>query len=132
MLSLMQMAKTAAAASRHDEAGLAYIALLTNPTMGGVTASFATLADIVLAEPGARVGFAGPLVIEQTIRAKLPKGFQSAESMLEHGMLDAIVPRTELIDTVTLLFDQLLGVVEPVDQGSSGSGATPRSGGDPS
>lgn len=109
MLSLMQMAKTASAARRHDEAGLAYIAILTDPTMGGVTASFATLADVVLAEPGARMGFAGPVVIEQTIRQKLPKGFQSSEDMLQHGLLDAVVPRTELIDTVRLLLDSLLG-----------------------
>ncbi len=103
MLSLMQMAKTSAAAHRHADAGLPYVAVLTDPTYGGVTASFATLADITLAEPGARIGFAGPDVIEQTIRQRLPKGFQTAESLLQHGMIDEVVNRRELrarLDTV--------------------------------
>jgi len=103
MLSLMQMAKTSAAAQRHEDAGLAYISVLTNPTYGGVTASFAVLADVLLAEPGARIGFAGPLLVEQTIRQKLPKGFQTAESMLQHGMVDEVVPRRELKDRIELL-----------------------------
>jgi acetyl-CoA carboxylase carboxyl transferase subunit beta len=95
ILSLMQMAKTAAAVRRHGEAGNLYITVLTNPTTGGVTASFAMLGDIILAEPGALVGFAGPRVIEQTIRQKLPAGFQSAEFLLSHGFIDKIVPRGE-------------------------------------
>ena len=107
MLSLMQMAKTSAAAKRHADARLPFVSVLTNPTYGGVTASFAVLADIILAEPGARVGFSGPLVIEQTIRQKLPKGFQSSEFMLEHGMIDAVVARPELRDQVTLLLSYL-------------------------
>ena len=102
MLSLMQMAKTSAAARRHADARLPYIAILTDPTYGGVTASFATLADITLAEPGARIGFAGPDVIEQTIRQRLPKGFQTAESLLEHGMIDEVVDRHDLRDRVEL------------------------------
>jgi acetyl-CoA carboxylase carboxyl transferase subunit beta len=100
MLSLMQMAKTAAAVRRHDEAGLGYVALLTNPTYGGVTASFATLGDVLIAEPGAMIGFAGPVVIEQTIRQKLPKGFQSAESLLEHGLIDEVVQRRHLPERI--------------------------------
>jgi acetyl-CoA carboxylase carboxyl transferase subunit beta len=95
-LSLMQMAKTAAALARLDEARLPYISVLTNPTTGGVTASFAMLGDLNIAEPGALIGFAGPRVIEQTIKQKLPKGFQRAEFLLEHGMLDAVVPRSQL------------------------------------
>lgn len=96
MLSLMQMAKTSAAAQRHSEAGLAYVAVLTNPTYGGVTASFAVLADVLVAEPGAMIGFAGPRLVEQTIRQKLPKGFQTAEFMLRHGMIDEVVARGNL------------------------------------
>ena len=94
--SLMQMAKTAGALSRFHQAGLFYVAILTNPTTGGVTASFASLGDIVIAEPGALIGFAGPRVIEQTIRQELPQGFQRSEFLLEHGMIDMIVPRKEL------------------------------------
>ena len=94
--SLMQMAKTSAALKRHSDAGLLYISVLTDPTTGGVTASFAMLGDIILAEPGALIGFAGPRVIEQTIRQKLPKGFQRAEFLLEHGFLDAIVERSRM------------------------------------
>lgn len=96
MLSLMQMAKTAQALKRHDEAGLLYISVLTDPTTGGVTASFAMLGDVILAEPKALIGFAGPRVIEQTIHQKLPEGFQSAEFLLEHGMIDKIVPRGKM------------------------------------
>ena len=92
--SLMQMAKTSAAVKRHSDAGLLYIAVLTDPTTGGVTASFAMEADIILAEPGATVGFAGKRVIEQTTRKLLPKGFQTAEFVLEHGFVDNIVPRS--------------------------------------
>ena len=97
-LSLMQMAKISAALARLDDARLPYISLLTNPTTGGVTASFAMLGDFNVAEPGALIGFAGPRVIEQTIRQKLPKGFQRSEFLLEHGMLDAVVDRRELRD----------------------------------
>ena len=94
--SLMQMAKTSAALERHSKAGLLYVSVLTEPTTGGVTASFAMLGDIILAEPGALIGFAGPRVIEQTIRQKLPKGFQRAEFLVEHGFVDDIVRREEL------------------------------------
>ena len=95
LISLMQMAKTSAAVKRFSDAGGFYIALLTDPTMGGVTASFAMEGDVILAEPGACIGFAGARVVEQTTRKPLPKGFQKAESMLEHGFVDAIVPRAE-------------------------------------
>jgi acetyl-CoA carboxylase carboxyl transferase subunit beta len=94
--SLMQMGKVSAALSRLDEARVPYISILTDPTTGGVTASYAMLGDLNIAEPGALIGFAGPRVIEQTIRQKLPKGFQRSEFLLEHGMLDAIVDRREL------------------------------------
>ncbi|HZS08001.1 MAG TPA: acetyl-CoA carboxylase, carboxyltransferase subunit beta [Blastocatellia bacterium] len=97
-LSLMQMAKTSAALARMDDARLPYISVLTNPTTGGVTASFAMLGDLNIAEPGALIGFAGARVIEQTIRQKLPKGFQRSEFLLEHGMLDAVVDRRGLRD----------------------------------
>ena len=93
LLSLMQMAKTSAAVKRHSDAGLLYVAVLTDPTTGGVTASFAMEADIIRAEPGATVGFAGARVIDQTTRKSLPKGFQTAEFVLEHGFVDRIVPR---------------------------------------
>jgi len=93
LLSLMQMAKTSAAVKRHSDAGLLYIAVLTDPTTGGVTASFAMEADIILAEPGATVGFAGARVIEQTTKKALPSGFQTAEFVLAHGFVDSIVPR---------------------------------------
>ena len=95
MISLMQMAKTSAALKKHGDAGLAYFSVLTDPTTGGVTASFAMLGDIIMAEPGALVGFAGPRVIEQTIGQKLPKGFQRPQFLLEHGLIDRIVPRSE-------------------------------------
>jgi len=93
LLSLMQMAKTSAAVKRHSDAGLLYIAVLTDPTTGGVTASFAMEADIILAEPGATVGFAGARVIKQTTKKSLPDGFQTSETVLEHGFIDSIVPR---------------------------------------
>lgn len=93
LFSLMQMAKTSGAVLRHSEQGLLYLTVLTSPTTGGVTASFAMEGDIILAEPGATIGFAGARVVEQTTRKPLPKGFQTAESMLEHGFVDAIVPR---------------------------------------
>lgn len=98
--SLMQMAKTSAALERHSKAGLLYVSVLTEPTTGGVTASFAMLGDIILTEPGALIGFAGPRVIEQTIRQKLPKGFQRAEFLVEHGFVDDIVRRENLKETL--------------------------------
>ncbi len=96
VISLMQLAKISAALARLDQAKVPYISLLTDPTTGGVTASFAMLGDLNIAEPGALIGFAGPRVIEQTIRQKLPPGFQRSEFLLAHGMLDAVVPRKQL------------------------------------
>ena len=101
IVSLMQMAKTSAALKRHSDAGLLYINVLTDPTTGGVTASFAMLGDVILAEPKALIGFAGPRVIEQTIGQKLPKGFQRSEFLLEHGFIDAIVERPQLKETLS-------------------------------
>ncbi len=95
-VSLMQMAKISSALMRLDEAGLPFISVLTDPTTGGVTASFAMLGDLNIAEPGAQIGFAGPRVIEQTIRQKLPDGFQTSEFLLQHGFLDAVVKRSEM------------------------------------
>ena len=103
ILSLMQMAKTSGAVKLHSDAGLLYITVLTDPTTGGVTASFAMEGDIILSEPGALIAFAGPRVIEQTMRHKLPKGFQTAEFLLEKGFVDAVVPRKELRDTLSRL-----------------------------
>ena len=100
IISLMQMAKTTAALTKLDEAGILYISVLTDPTYGGVTASFASLGDIILAEPGAMIGFAGKRVIEQTIGERLPEGFQTAEFLLEHGFIDKIVKREELKNTI--------------------------------
>ena len=100
IMSLMQMAKVSGAVAKHREAGLLYITVLTNPTTGGVTASFAMLGDIILAEPGALIGFAGPRVIEQTIGQKLPVGFQRSEFLLDHGFIDKIIPRDQLRDTL--------------------------------
>lgn len=95
LLSLMQMAKISAALKRHSDAGLLYIAFLTDPTTGGVTASFAMEGDIILAEPGATVGFAGARVIEQTTKKPLPRGFQKSEFVLEHGFIDSIIPAVQ-------------------------------------
>lgn len=103
MVSLMQMAKTSAALKRHHGAGQLYVSVLTDPTTGGVTASFAMLGDIILAEPGALIGFAGPRVIEQTIGQKLPEGFQRAEFLVEHGFVDKIVKREELKETLAMI-----------------------------
>ena len=100
IVSLMQMAKTSSALAKHNEAGLLYISVLTDPTTGGVTASFASLGDIILAEPDALIGFAGPRVIEQTIKQKLPDGFQRSEFLLEHGFIDKIVERKDMKDTL--------------------------------
>ncbi|MDH3238672.1 MAG: acetyl-CoA carboxylase, carboxyltransferase subunit beta [Deltaproteobacteria bacterium] len=108
-LSLMQMAKTSAALARLSDAKLPFISVMTDPTTGGVAASFAMLGDIIISEPGALIGFAGPRVIEQTIKQKLPEGFQRAEFLLEHGMVDMIVERTKLKPTLT----QILRFLEP-------------------
>jgi len=105
--SLMQMAKASAAIARFHKARLPFISILTNPTMGGVMASFASLGDVILAEPGALLGFAGPRVIEQTIRQKLPSDFQTSEFLLEHGMIDQVVERKDLKRTIKLLLDYL-------------------------
>jgi len=114
ILSLMQLPRTTVAVDRFKESGLPYIVVLTNPTTGGVTASYAMLGDVHIAEPGALVGFAGPRVIEQTIREKLPDGFQRAEYLMEHGMVDMVVSRLELKATIARLLRILLKVpVEP-------------------
>ncbi len=103
VISLMQMAKVSAAVKAHSNAGQLYVTVLTDPTTGGVTASFAMQGDIILAEPGALIGFAGRRVVEQTTKSKLPDNFQSAEFLLEHGFVDAIIPRSELRDTLAEL-----------------------------
>ncbi|EQC80507.1 Acetyl-coenzyme A carboxyl transferasebetachain [Enterococcus sp. HSIEG1] len=103
IFSLMQMAKISAAVKRHSEAGLFYLTVLTDPTTGGVTASFAMEGDVILAEPQALIGFAGRRVIEQTIRQELPEDFQKAEFLLEHGFVDQIVPRTQLRERISQL-----------------------------
>lgn len=107
ILSLMQMAKTSAALSKLHQEGILYISLLTNPTTGGVTASFGMLGDIIIAEPKALIGFAGPRVIEQTIKQRLPSGFQTSEFLLEHGIIDMIVPRKELKQTISRIISFL-------------------------
>ena len=108
ILSLMQLARTTVVLQELKEAGLPYIVVLTDPTTGGVTASYAMLGDIQLAEPGALIGFAGQRVIEQTIREKLPEGFQRAEYLLEHGMIDMVVSRGELKDTLWQIISYLV------------------------
>lgn len=110
VLSLMQLPRTTVAVERLKEAGLPYIVVLTNPTTGGVTASYAMLGDIHIAEPGALIGFAGQRVIEQTIREKLPEGFQRAEYLMDHGMVDMVVPRQELRSTIARLLRLLLHI----------------------
>jgi acetyl-CoA carboxylase carboxyl transferase subunit beta len=109
VVSLMQLAKISAALARLDKAKVPYISVLTDPTTGGVTASFAMLGDLNIAEPGALIGFAGPRVIEQTIRQKLPAGFQRSEFLLEHGMLDAVVSRKELKPYIARALDFMVG-----------------------
>jgi len=109
MLSLMQMAKTSAAVARHGKAGLAYIPVLTHPTTAGVMASYATLGDVIVAEPGALIGFAGPRVIKETTQQDLPEGFQRSEFLLTHGLLDVVVPRKELKETLVRLLDFMGG-----------------------
>jgi acetyl-CoA carboxylase carboxyl transferase subunit beta len=105
ILSLMQMGKVSAALGRYHEAGGLFISVLTNPTMGGVAASFASLGDVILAEPNALIGFAGPRVVQATVKATLPKGFQTSEFLLEHGFIDRIVPRSELRTEIARLID---------------------------
>jgi acetyl-CoA carboxylase carboxyl transferase subunit beta len=112
-LSLMQMAKISAALARLDEAGLPYIAILTDPTTGGVTASFAMLGDLILAEPRALIGFAGHRVIEQTIRQKLPEGFQRSEFLLEHGMIDKVVERSHMREVLISSLRFMTGAKQP-------------------
>ncbi len=107
LFSLMQMAKTSAALARHHQKGQLFISVLSNPTMAGVLASFASLGDIIIAEPRALIGFTGPRVIEQTIRQKLPKGFQTSEFLLDHGLIDLIVHRKNLRNTVSDVISQL-------------------------
>jgi acetyl-CoA carboxylase carboxyl transferase subunit beta len=114
ILSLMQMPRTTVAVEMLREAGLPYIVVLTHPTTGGVTASYAMLGDIHIAEPGALICFAGPRVIEQTIREKLPEGFQTAEYLLDHGMLDRVTPRAELRDELIRITRMLLGLTPAV------------------
>ncbi len=103
--SLMQMAKVSAALARHDDAGGLFISVLTHPTMGGVAASFASLGDVILAEPKALIGFAGPKVIQQTVRVQLPEGFQTSEFLLDHGFIDRIVHRRDLRSTIAQILD---------------------------
>ncbi len=114
LFSLMQMAKTSAALTRLSDAGLPYISVLTDPTMGGVSASFAMLGDVNIAEPRALIGFAGPRVIEQTVRETLPEGFQRSEFLLEHGAIDMIVDRREMRDRVAGLLAMLTGRPAPL------------------
>ena len=120
-LSLMQMAKTSAALAKFDEAGGLFISVLTDPTTGGVTASFAMLGDVILAEPKALIGFAGPRVIEQTIQQKLPEGFQRSEFLLEHGMLDMVVERSRMREVLISCLRFLTGAGN-----SAGSLGSPR------
>lgn len=108
LYSLMQMSKTSAALARLGEHGIPYVSVLTDPTMGGVSASFATLADIIVAEPKALIGFAGPRVIEQTVREKLPEGFQRSEFLLQHGAIDMIVERRDMRDRIASLLSMLM------------------------
>jgi acetyl-CoA carboxylase carboxyl transferase subunit beta len=121
MLSLMQMAKISGALQRHQEAGLLYMPVLSHPTTGGVTASFAMLGDIIIAEPQATIGFAGRRVVEQTLREKLPDDFQTAEYLLNNGFVDLIVPRTQLKKTLA----QLIRLHQPVDAPTHDSHALP-------
>lgn len=122
ILSLMQMAKTATVLARLHEAAIPYISILTDPTTGGVTASYAMLGDVNLAEPGALIGFAGPRVIEQTIKQELPEGFQRSEFLLQHGMVDDIVDRRELRHTVARLLRHMLGLPAPAPLGVAEGG----------
>ena len=120
ILSLMQMAKTSVVLAQLHEAGIPFLSVLTDPTTGGVTASYAMLGDVHIAEPGALIGFAGPRVIEQTIRQELPEGFQRSEFLLEHGMVDVIVDRRELKATIARLLRHMLGL--PASEEARGNG----------
>ncbi len=132
ILSLMQMAKTSAVLARLNEARVPYISILTDPTTGGVTASYAMLGDVNLAEPGALIGFAGARVIEQTIKQELPEGFQRSEFLLTHGMLDAIVDRRDLKSTVSRVLRHMMGLPAPSGNGGEGgNGASPGGGSAP-
>ncbi len=115
MFSLMQMAKTSAAIARLGKNRMPYITVLTHPTTGGVTASFASLADVIIGEPGAMIGFTGPRVIEQTIKQRLPEGFQTAEFMLEHGMIDMVIERPKIKNTISDYLDMVLPVSKKKD-----------------
>jgi acetyl-CoA carboxylase carboxyl transferase subunit beta len=112
MFSLMQMAKTSAAVARHGKTGLPYLTVLTHPTTAGVMASFATLGDVIIAEPGALIGFAGPRVIKETTQQDLPEGFQRSEFLLKHGLLDMVVPRKDLKKTLIQLLDYMMPMPE--------------------
>ena len=120
-LSLMQMPRTIVGLTNVKEAGLPYIVVLTNPTTGGVTASFAMLGDVTLAEPGALVGFAGPRVIEDTIRERLPDGFQRSEYLEDHGMVDRVIPRTRLRQELGVLIDLFVNKDLNISEGSLAS-----------
>ena len=120
ILSLMQMAKTSVVLAQLHEAGLPFISVLTDPTTGGVTASYAMLGDVHLAEPGALIGFAGPRVIAQTIRQELPEGFQRSEFLLEHGMIDSVVDRREMKTTIARLLRHMLGLPAPEELNGNG------------
>lgn len=122
ILSLMQMAKTSAVLAQLHEAGVPFISVLTDPTTGGVTASYAMLGDVHIAEPGALIGFAGPRVIEQTIKQELPEGFQRSEFLLDHGMVDTIVDRRELKATIARLLRHMLCLPAPEETGTNGAG----------
>jgi len=115
LISLMQMAKTSAILERMRIAGVPYISVMTDPVYGGVSASLAMLGDINIAEPGARAGFAGPNIIEQTIRQKLPKGFQRSEFLLEKGQIDMIVARDQMRDRLSSILSKFMHLPEPVD-----------------
>jgi len=123
LFSLLQMGKTSSLLTRLGDRGLAYVSVLTDPTMGGVSASLAMLGDVIIAEPGARIGFAGPRVIEQTVREKLPEGFQSAEFLLEHGAIDMICDRREMRDTLARLLGKLGDRPTPFPQRAGTEGA---------
>jgi acetyl-CoA carboxylase carboxyl transferase subunit beta len=127
ILSLMQMAKTSAALAKLHEASLPYISVLTNPTLGGVTASFASLGDIIIAEPNALIGFAGTRVIEQTIGQKLPPGAQKSEFLLKHGMVDCIVNRRELRSKLSDFLEFLTGNTIADEDPNTLKGRSPKS-----
>jgi acetyl-CoA carboxylase carboxyl transferase subunit beta len=117
MLSLMQMAKTSAALGRHREAGLPYVVIITNSSYGGTMASWASLGDVIIAEPRAMMGFTGPRVIRETLKVELPPGFQEAEFMLRHGLIDLIVPRMKMRETLGRIIDYLA----PAEDGAGGA-----------